>query len=107
MLPLRINRMNIIRRLFVRPLHSVNAVGQVAGVYRQCAMALRKWAGDGMELSYFQPRSDSDVAAAVGLSHNMLDGALFLGVCDKIVPLAMAALFLGHLPAIFVPSGPI
>ncbi len=37
----------------------------------------------------------------------MFDGALFLGVCDKIVPgLAMAALSFGHLPAIFVPSGP-
>lgn len=45
--------------------------------------------------------------AAVGLSHNMFDGALYLGVCDKIVPgLAMAALSFGHLPAIFVPSGP-
>ncbi|MEN1424330.1 dihydroxy-acid dehydratase, partial [Pseudomonas aeruginosa] len=45
--------------------------------------------------------------AAVGLSHNMFDGALFLGVCDKIVPgLTMAALSFGHLPAVFVPSGP-
>lgn len=47
------------------------------------------------------------MSAAVGLSHNMFDGALFLGVCDKIVPgLTMAALSFGHLPAVFVPSGP-
>ena len=37
----------------------------------------------------------------------MFDGALFLGVCDKIVPgLVMAALSFGHLPSIFIPSGP-
>src|SRR6185503_19949999 len=42
-----------------------------------------------------------------GLSHNMFDAALFLGVCDKIVPgLVIAALTFGHLPAMFVPAGP-
>lgn len=46
------------------------------------------------------------MSAAIGLSHNMFDGALFLGVCDKIVPLVMAALSFGHLPSIFIPSGP-
>ncbi|XNM75772.1 dihydroxy-acid dehydratase [Escherichia coli] len=52
-----------------------------------------------------KPRSDSDVCG--GWSDNMFDGALFLGVCDKIVPgLTMAALSFGHLPAVFVPSGP-
>src|SRR5690606_6197999 len=46
-------------------------------------------------------------AAAVGLSHNMYDAAVFLGICDKIVPgLAIAALTFGHLPAVFVPAGP-
>jgi phosphogluconate dehydratase len=43
----------------------------------------------------------------VGLSHNVFDAALFLGVCDKIVPgLFMGALQFGHLPAVFVPAGP-
>ena len=44
---------------------------------------------------------------AVSLSHNMYDGALYLGVCDKIVPgLMVGALTFGHLPAVFIPSGP-
>jgi phosphogluconate dehydratase len=60
----------------------------------------------GMELSLFS-RDVIALAAAVALSHDMFDGALFLGVCDKIVPgLVMAALSFGHLPAIFVPGGP-
>lgn len=47
------------------------------------------------------------MSAAVGLSHNMFDGALYLGVCDKIVPgLFMAAMSFGHLPTLFVPAGP-
>jgi phosphogluconate dehydratase len=47
------------------------------------------------------------LATAVALSHDAFDGALYLGVCDKIVPgLVMAALSFGHLPAIFVPAGP-
>lgn len=61
---------------------------------------------DGMELSLLS-REVIAMSAAVGLSHNMFDGALFLGVCDKIVPgLVMAALSFGHLPSIFIPSGP-
>ena len=60
----------------------------------------------GMELSLFS-RDVIALAAAVALSHDMFDGALYLGVCDKIVPgLVMAALSFGHLPAIFVPGGP-
>lgn len=86
-------------------LHSVNAVGQVAGgVPAMCDGVTQ--GQDGMELSLLS-REVIAMSAAVGLSHNMFDGALFLGVCDKIVPgLAMAALSFGHLPAIFVPSGP-
>ena len=46
------------------------------------------------------------MSVAVGLSHNMFDGALYLGICDKIVPgLLVGALTYGHLPAIFVPAG--
>ena len=60
----------------------------------------------GMELSLFS-RDLIAMSAAVGLSHNMFDAALYLGVCDKIVPgLVIAALSFGHLPAIFVPAGP-
>ncbi len=60
----------------------------------------------GMELSLFS-RDVIAMSAAVGLSHNMFDAAVFLGVCDKIVPgLLIAALTFGHLPAVFVPAGP-
>ncbi len=60
----------------------------------------------GMELSLFS-RDTIALATAVALSHNMFDGALCLGVCDKIVPgLLVGALSFGHLPVIFVPGGP-
>lgn len=60
----------------------------------------------GMELSLFS-REVVAMAAAVGLSHNMFDGNLFLGVCDKIVPgMVIGALQFGHIPAVFVPAGP-
>ncbi|MFP1632971.1 phosphogluconate dehydratase [Zhengella sp. ZM62] len=60
----------------------------------------------GMELSLFS-RDVIAMAAAIGLSHNMFDAAVFLGVCDKIVPgLTIAALTFGHLPAVFIPAGP-
>ncbi|WP_114394471.1 phosphogluconate dehydratase [Oleisolibacter albus] len=60
----------------------------------------------GMELSLFS-RDVIAMSTAVALSHNMFDAALYLGVCDKIVPgLLIGALSFGHLPAIFVPAGP-
>ncbi|MER8573230.1 phosphogluconate dehydratase [Mesorhizobium sp. M1338] len=60
----------------------------------------------GMELSLFS-RDVIAMAAAIGLSHNMFDAAVYLGVCDKIVPgLVIAALTFGHLPAVFIPAGP-
>ncbi len=60
----------------------------------------------GMELSLFS-RDVIAQSTAIALSHQMFDGALYLGICDKIVPgLLMGALSFGHLPAIFVPSGP-
>ncbi|WP_448586292.1 phosphogluconate dehydratase [Thermaurantiacus sp.] len=59
-----------------------------------------------MELSLLS-RDTIALGAAIALSHAMFEGALFLGICDKIVPgLLIAALRFGHLPAIFVPSGP-
>jgi phosphogluconate dehydratase len=60
----------------------------------------------GMEMSLFS-RDVIAMSTAVGLSHNVYDAALMLGVCDKIVPgLVMGALQFGHLPTIFVPAGP-
>ena len=61
---------------------------------------------DGMELSLFS-RDVIAMATAVALSHDMFDGALMLGICDKIVPgLLIASLTFGHLPIVFVPGGP-
>ena len=60
----------------------------------------------GMELSLFS-RDVIAQATAISLSHDMFDAALYLGVCDKIVPgLLIGALAFGHLPAVFVPAGP-
>ena len=60
----------------------------------------------GMELSLFS-RDTIALSTVVALSHAMYDGIALLGICDKIVPgLLMGALRFGHLPAIFVPSGP-
>ncbi|WP_299722761.1 phosphogluconate dehydratase [uncultured Tateyamaria sp.] len=60
----------------------------------------------GMELSLFS-RDVIALAAGVALSHNTFDAAVFLGVCDKIVPgLIIAAQSFGHLPAVFLPAGP-
>ena len=60
----------------------------------------------GMELSLFS-RDVIAMAAGIALSHNTFDAAVFLGVCDKIVPgLVIAAQAFGHLPAVFLPAGP-
>ena len=60
----------------------------------------------GMELSLFS-RDVIAMSTAIALSHNMFDGVLCLGVCDKIVPgLLIGALQFGHLPTVFVPAGP-
>lgn len=60
----------------------------------------------GMELSLFS-RDTIAMSTAIALSHNMFDAAVYLGVCDKIVPgLVIGALHFGHLPAVFIPAGP-
>ncbi len=60
----------------------------------------------GMELSLFS-RDVIAMSTAIALSHDLYDGMLLMGVCDKIVPgLLLGALAFGHLPAIFVPAGP-
>ncbi|CDG81942.1 phosphogluconate dehydratase [Janthinobacterium agaricidamnosum NBRC 102515 = DSM 9628] len=83
----------------------VGAVAQFAGgVPAMCDGVTQ--GQPGMELSLFS-RDAIAMATAVGLSHNMFDAALYLGVCDKIVPgLLIGALHFGHLPAVFVPAGP-
>jgi phosphogluconate dehydratase len=60
----------------------------------------------GMQLS-LHSRDVIAMSAAIGLSHDMFDAAMMLGVCDKIVPgLLIGALSFGHLPTVFVPAGP-
>ena len=83
----------------------VGAVAQFAGgVPAMCDGVTQ--GQPGMELSLFS-RDVIAMASAIALSHDMFDGALFLGVCDKIVPgMVMAAASFGHLPTIFVPAGP-
>jgi len=62
---------------------------------------------EGMELSLFS-RDVIALSACVGLSHDVFDGAILLGVCDKIAPgLLIGALGFGHLPFVFIPAGPI
>src|SRR5690606_3691398 len=61
---------------------------------------------DAMDLSLFS-RDTIAMSTAIALSHNMFDGALLLGICDKIVPgLFIGAAAFGHLPVLFVPGGP-
>jgi phosphogluconate dehydratase len=61
---------------------------------------------DGMQLSLYS-RDVIAMSTAIALSHDMFDGTLMLGVCDKIVPgLLIGALSFGHLPTVFVPAGP-
>jgi phosphogluconate dehydratase len=84
---------------------TAGATAQVAGgVAAMCDGITQGRAG--MELSLFS-RDVIALSAAVALSHDMFDAALYLGICDKIVPgLLIAALTFGHLPAVFVPAGP-
>ena len=83
----------------------VGASAQVAGgVPAMCDGVTQGRAG--MELSLFS-RDVIAQSTAIALSHEMFDGALMLGVCDKIVPgLLIGALSFGHLPTILVPAGP-
>jgi phosphogluconate dehydratase len=84
---------------------SVGATAQVAGgVPAMCDGVTQ--GREGMELSLFS-REVIAMSTAIALSHDMFDAALYLGVCDKIVPgLLIGALSFGHLPAVFVPAGP-
>lgn len=83
----------------------IGATAQVAGgVPAMCDGITQGQAG--MDLSLFS-RDVIAMATAISLSHNMFDAAVYLGICDKIVPgLVIGALSFGHLPAVFIPAGP-
>jgi phosphogluconate dehydratase len=84
---------------------SIGATAQVAGgVPAMCDGVTQ--GQPGMDLSLFS-RDVIAMGTAIALSHNMFDAAVFLGICDKIVPgLLIGALTFGHLPAVFIPAGP-
>ncbi|WP_214110863.1 phosphogluconate dehydratase [Acrocarpospora catenulata] len=88
-----------------RAVRQAGGVAQVAGgVPAMCDGVTQ--GRPGMELSLFS-REVVAMATAVALAHDMFDAVLLLGVCDKIVPgLFIGALHFGHLPAVFVPAGP-
>jgi phosphogluconate dehydratase len=92
-------------KLIKEAISAAGGVAQVAaGVPAMCDGITQ--GQPGMDLSLLS-RDVIAMSAAIGLSHNMFDGGLMLGICDKIVPgLLMAALSFGHLPFIFVPAGP-
>jgi phosphogluconate dehydratase len=83
----------------------VGATAQVAGgVPAMCDGVTQGY--EGMELSLFS-RDAIALSTGVALSHAMFDSMALLGICDKIVPgLVIGALRFGHLPAVFIPSGP-
>ncbi|MBP5994135.1 MAG: phosphogluconate dehydratase [Crocinitomicaceae bacterium] len=82
-----------------------NGIAQVAGAVPAMCDGVTQ-GQPGMELSLYS-RDVIAMSTAIGLSHNMFDATLCLGICDKIVPgLMMGALRFGHLPTIFLPGGP-
>ena len=90
--------------LIKRAARAAGATAQVAGgVPAMCDGVTQGEAG--MDLSLFS-RDVIALSTAVALSHQMFDAAVYLGVCDKIVPgLLIGALSFGHLPAVFLPAG--
>ncbi|MDP3252869.1 MAG: phosphogluconate dehydratase [Hydrogenophaga sp.] len=85
--------------------HGLGVTVQVAGGVPAMCDGVTQGAA-GMELTLFS-RDVIALSTAVALSHNVFDAALFLGICDKIVPgLFMGALQFGHLSNVFVPAGP-
>ena len=91
----------VLKRAAVR----AGGIAQVAGAVPAMCDGITQ-GRDGMELSLYS-RDVIAMSTAIALSHDMFDGALLLGVCDKIVPgLLIGALSFGHLPTVFVPAGP-
>ncbi len=91
--------------LIKRALNFKGATAQFAGgVAAMCDGVTQSQPG--MELSLFS-RDNIAMSTAIALSHNMFDGAVMLGVCDKIVPgMFIGAMSFGHLPVVFAPAGP-
>ncbi len=85
--------------------NNLGATAQVAGgVPAMCDGVTQGQAG--MELSLFS-RDVIAMSAAVALSHQCFDAAIFLGVCDNIIPgMTIAAATFGHLPVLMLPAGP-
>jgi len=84
---------------------AVGGVAQVAGGVPAMCDGITQ-GETGMELSLFS-RDVIALSTAVALSHQTFDAAVYLGICDKIVPgLVIGALAFGHLPAVFIPAGP-
>lgn len=85
--------------------HAVGMTAQFAGgVPAMCDGVTQ--GRDGMDLSLFS-RDVIAMSTAIALSHDMFDGVMCLGICDKIVPgLLIGALSFGQLPTIFIPAGP-
>ena len=82
-----------------------NAIARVAGGVPAMCDGITQ-GEPGMELSLFS-RDVIALSTAVGLSHNVFDAAICLGVCDKIVPgMVIGSLSFGHLPLAFIPAGP-
>jgi len=88
-----------------RAISDAGAVSQMAGgVPAMCDGVTQGQSG--MELSLFS-RDVIAMSTAIAMTHNVFDGGMLFGICDKIVPgLLMGALSFGHLPFIFVPAGP-
>ena len=84
---------------------AVGATAQVAGAVPAMCDGVTQ-GQPGMDLS-LASRDVIALSTAIALSHNMFDGAILLGTCDKIVPgLFIGALAFGHLPMAFLPAGP-
>jgi phosphogluconate dehydratase len=92
-------------KIIKQAVHEAGGVAQFAGgVPAMCDGVTQ--GQPGMELSLMS-RDVIALAATIGLTHNMFDGGLMLGICDKIVPgLLLSALRFSHLPFVFVPAGP-
>ena len=86
-------------------MREIGCTAQVAGAVPAMCDGVTQ-GQDGMELSLLS-RDLIAQCTAVSLSHQMFDGVLALGICDKIVPgLIMGVLTFGYLPAVFIPAGP-
>jgi phosphogluconate dehydratase len=85
--------------------NEMNATVQVAGGTPAMCDGVTQ-GQPGMDLSLLS-RDIIALSAAIGLSHDMFDGVMNLGICDKIVPgLLIGNLSFGHLHSMFIPGGP-